>query len=378
LRHTLKALAEEVPPTYFDLLVGMERSILMGYVATFADPVSRLRLIPILRDEPVQLDWDALSPLETLQTFAGLVTQLGQSSKARYQALYILVDRVDETAAGPTAAVRLLRPLVSEGPLLEMAHVAFKFFLPREIGEQLQQAVSLRSDRLCIQTITWDQPALQKMIQQRLSYYSEARVERLEEFCTPGAKSNAMDRLIKACEGCPRTLLRLCRELIRHHVERTDDALIDLTDIREAIADFVQHLEVERLQPATATVAGVPPSRPATPPEKGLYIDDSGHVWVDAELLTPPLSELEFRLLKALFQQAPEIVAHEALIEAVWPSSAWTSDKNTHSMDEQNLRKLVDRLRDRLEPRASGQRSCFVKNVRGRGYWLKTEHDSVE
>jgi len=369
VRSTLKALAEDVPPTYFDLLGEIERALLMGYASVFADPISRLKLGQILPDEPIDLNWDALSPLETLQTLAGLVTQLGQSSEARYQALYVLVDRVDETSAGPEAAVALLKPLVSESPLLEMAHVAFKFFLPIEVGGQLRQAVALRPDRLRMPTITWNEAALREVIQQRLSYYSKSRIERLEELCTSGAKTSAMERLIRACEGSPRTLLRLCRALIHHHVVRADgtSTLIDRKDLVDTLRDFAQQLEVERTQPPLAAAASITPFAPTAPPESGLYLDESGHVWVDGEPLTPPLSELEFRLLEALYRQAPEIVPHEALIEAVWSSPAWMSAESAHDMDEQNLRKLIARLRERLP----GERSRFVKNVRGRGYWLK-------
>ncbi|HET91011.1 MAG TPA: winged helix family transcriptional regulator, partial [Chloroflexi bacterium] len=112
-------------------------------------------------------------------------------------------------------------------------------------------------------------------------------------------------------------------------------------------------------------------SAPAEPPARGLYLDEGGHAWVDGQPLTPPLSELEFRLLRALYRQSPEIVPHDALIEAVWPSSAWMSDQSSpHDSDEQNLRKLIGRLRERLEPGRSGRAWRFVKNVRGRGYWL--------
>lgn len=368
-RYTLKSLAEDVPPTYFDLLEGMDRALLMGYAAEFAAPISHLKLSRILPDEPRELDWDALSPLETLESIAGLVTQLGQSPDARYQALYVLVDRVDETSAGPEAAVPLLKPLVGEGPLLEMAHIAFKLFLPVEVGAQLRQAVVLRPDRLCIQTITWDGTALQKMVQQRLSYYSEGRIERLEELCTSGAKASAMERLIRACEGSPRTLLRLCRALIHHHVAHAGETstLITHTELIDTLRDFEHQLETERLPFSPAAAAKPTLSVPIAPPESGLYLDTNGHVWVDGKPLTPPLSNLEFRLLEVLYRQAPEIVPHEALIEAVWPSSAWTSGESTHSMDEQNLRKLIVRLRKRL----SDEQARFVKNVRGRGYWIK-------
>lgn len=366
VRATLHTLAEDVPALYFDLLKDeLERSLLMGYVEEFADQFTRLKLARIVKNDPVELAWDRSSPREILETLANLVTQLGQSPEARYQSLYILVDRVDETAAGPQAAAPLLAPLVSEGPLLETARIAFKFFLPLQVGEQLRQSVTLRPDRLRIETIAWDREALQKMVEQRLSYYSDGRIARLEELCTTKTGRNVLQRLIEACEGSPRTLLRLCEALIHHHVARTEGALIDWPDLVDAVADFSQRLVAEQAQSSLIPAARPPIAMAGPPPESGLYLDGSGHVCIDGATLTPPLSDLEFRLLTALYQQAPEIVPHEALIKMIWPASQWTS------MDEQNLRKLIARLRSRLEPESAGRQSRFIQNVRGRGYWLK-------
>ena len=371
VRATLKAVAEDVPPTYFDLLEGMERALLMGYAVTFGDPISVLKLNQILPDQPIPLDWDALSPVETLETLARLVTRLGLSSDAKYQALYILVDRVDETVAGPRAAVPLLQPLVSEGPLLEMEHVAFKFFLPIEVGEELRKNVTLRPDRLYTQIIKWDHTALEKMVQQRLFHYSEGQVERLEELCTSGAKTKVMGRLIHASKGSPRTLLRLCQALIHHHIDRTTKAMIESKDVTDTLIEFNKKLEEERQQVPPGVVVGVHSSVITEPPEAGLYLDQGGHVWVDGQPLTPPLSELEFRLLDTLYRQSPEIVPNEALIESVWRSSLSVDDPNTQVLDEQNLRKLITRVRNRLALGDASKRSHFVKNARGRGYWLK-------
>ena len=365
IRYTLKALAKEVPPTYFDLLKEMEQSLLLGYIVTFADPISQARLRQILPGEPMMLDWGALSSSEMLSTLAGLVTQLGQSPESRYQALYVLVDRVDETSAGPEAAIQLLTPLVSAGPILEMSNVAFKFFLPIEVGEALHRAVELRPDRVCIRTVTWNEGILKQMVQQRLSYYSNERIKRLEELCTSGAKSSVMDRLIKACEGSPRTLLRLCEKLIHYHVEHAgpENMLISYSEVTQAIQAFEYQLEVERMPPPPTSETQASAAAEVSLPERGVFLDNDRHVWVDGEPLSPPLSQLEFRLFCALYSQAPEIVPHEELIETVWPSSAWTTGES----DEQNLRKLVARLRKRL----SDDTRRFVQNARGRGYWLK-------
>jgi DNA-binding response OmpR family regulator len=367
-RYTLGALVEDVPSTYFDLLNEQERALLMSCAVEFAAPTSRLELSRILQVEPVSLEWSALSPLETLKTLAGLVVRLGQAPDARYQAMYVLVDRVDETSAGPEAAVSLLKPLVSQGPLLEMAHVAFKFFLPIEVGTQLRQAVTLRPDRFCIQTVTWDAIALRKMVQQRLAYYGEGRVERLEDLCTSGAAASVMERLIRACEGSPRTLLRLCRALIYRHVSHADETstLIAPKELLDTLSEFDYTLELERTQPVPAAVARTAPLAPTEPPTSGLYLDESGHVWVDGQPLASPLSRMEFRLLEVLYRQSPEILSHEALIETVWPSSDWMSSESAPGVDEQNLRKLIARLRERLP----GESSRFIRSVRGRGYWL--------
>ncbi len=41
--------------------------------------------------------------------------------------------------------------------------------------------------------------------------------------------------------------------------------------------------------------------------------------------------------------------------------------------EEQNLRKLITRLRQRLEPKAQEGTWRFIRNVRGRGYWLNKD-----
>lgn len=367
IRAVIKALVDEVPAIYFDHLDDMERSLLAGYVQFFGDPVAQLKLSQIITAQPQQLDWNVLSPLETLSTLSGLVVKLGQTPQNTYKSLYVLVDCVDETSLGPQAAAALLRPLVSERTVLETPHVAFKFFLPAEVGETLRQNVELRPDRLRVCSIAWDREALKDVVQQRLAYYSRDAVRRLEDMCTSAAKARVMDRLLDACEGSPRTLLRLCQNLIHHHVRRTDDTLIDSVDVTETLIDFQQQLKVEQQIPvaesalATAAIAEIPP-------DKGLHISPgSGHVWVDGQQLTPPLSPQEFKLLETLYRHAPHIVAQNELIESVWPQSSWGKDE---SFGEQNLRKLISRLRQRLVG-SHGDEMRFVKNARGRGYWLE-------
>lgn len=369
LRAATRVLAQDVPALYFELLTRENRQLLMSYAGAFSDPISKLRLAQLLHVDPIALPWHELSPRELLEEFAGLVTQLGESPASHYQALYVLIDRVDETSLGPSGAVGLLKPLVSEGPLLEAAKVALKFFLPLEVGEKLQVEAPLRPDRVGIHRITWDDRALQEMIHQRLFYYSGGQVASLKDLC----RASAMDRLISVCEGSPRTLLHLCRSLILAHVQGADErsTYISNEDVLDTIRVFLQQRNREK-----SAVALDARSRAeqvdAIQPGAGLHLDAAGHVWVDGESIDAVLSPLEHTLLLALWRQGGRVVPNEELIEAVWPTTTWKSAETINqTATQQNLRKLIDRLRRTLP----GDPDRFVKNVRGRGYWLKASGD---
>lgn len=370
VRATLQVLADDVPATFYDLLDPTEKSLLLGYAAQFGSPVAQFKLQQVVQSAPVQLAWDALSPAETLEALVKLVMRLGQSGGQRYEAIYVLVDRVDETPAGPGATVPILKPLVAESGLLGMLNVAFKFFLSVEAGEQLQAAVTLRRDRLSVETVSWDHQSLQDMLERRLAHYSNRRIEHFGQLCNTGARSSALSRLLAKSQESPRTLLRLCETLTRCHVQRTAETLIDLKDITDTLAEFDQKLKVEQLQATRPAMSAELATIPAGPPPQGLYLDDGGHVWVDGQSLTPPLTHLEFQLLCTLYRVSPEIVSREDLISAVWSGAGETVDEKLGVADEQNLRKLIARLRARLEPETREGAWRFLRNARGRGYWL--------
>ncbi len=357
LRFAVKVLAEGDALRRAARLGEFERQVLMSYFARFADPLTRLKASHTTHTQPAEFDWDELSPLEIMRTFALLTMAIG------YRAVYVLVDRVDEapeTAEEPTAAADLLKPLVADQPLLEMRGMAFKFFLPLRVGKALRQVVNVRDDRVLWHTVTWDRKSLRRMIELRLSHYSDGMVSRMEDLCDTRAKRIAVDALIEASDGSPRTMLRLCNALLHYHVANSDSVLIDRSEITDAIRDFSHHLDKERgVKPAVPQAVA-----PASPPEKGIYLGSDGHVWVDGKRVEN-MSPLEFKLLSALYYNAGEVMTNDELIRAVWGEAAF-------DQDETNLRKLVSRLRARLEPEGGGS-SRFIRNVRGRGYWLSRE-----
>jgi len=374
MRAAVEAIAEDIPPDNLEALSQVDRELLMAFAREFGDPVSRFQIAAVIGSKSAALDWERLSSQEILRTCARLVAGMGR------EAIYVLVDRVDElpeTAVAAEKSVALMRPLVADQPLLEMPHIAFKFFLPIAMGAALQKSVPIRRDRVSVQVVRWDRETLEELIRLRLRYFSQDRVTRLEDLCTPQARYAVMDKMINACESSPRTLLRLCRALVRRHVKDTATfLLISRLDVTATLYEFSHQLEQEREPDFHPPEASVSALTPLAPPEKGLYLDDRGHVWVDGVQMAHPPSPSEFRLLEVLYNRRPEIVDNEALIRTVWKadSTPWEPESQLpRDEDETNLRKLVARLRGRLDAQFPGSGSRFIQNVRGRGYWLKDE-----
>ncbi len=368
VRAGLRVLADEVPPAFFALLDEDQCGLLQGLAASFADPLARMKIGRFAPASPILMAWEQFSPIELLETFADLVLRLGASDKRRYESLYVLVDRVDETAVGAAGALPLLRSLVVKGGLLGSQRVAFKFFLPDDIGEQLLVGAEIHRDRFVIESITWDETSLAHLLEMRLRHYSNEYVGKIMQLCTPVAASIA-PRLWRECESSPRNLLRICEGVLRLHVMRTDETFLEPRDISGALSEFEQQQEADRTRPLVAA-RQAEAARTGQPPAHGLYLDEGDHVWVDGHQLESPLSDLEFRLLRALYQAAPAIVSQEDLITAVWRGADPTRDEDIYSKDEQNVRKLVGRIRARLEPGVAPGAWRFVRNARGRGYWL--------
>lgn len=350
-------------------LPAVERSLLAAYIHAFADPHTSLRLGG-LKDTSAPIDLALLSPLELLQGFAGLIARTGRA------AVYILVDRVDETpqtAGNVEAAVALLRPLVVHQPLLEMPHLAFKFFISKEMGEALCASLPLRTDRMLMRTIHWGHEDLKAALRLRLQHFSGGQVEDMGQLCVSGIQSIVTDRLVSwVCDSpfpSPRTLLRLCGELLRHHVSVSEQLLIRGSEVSAVQAQFLSALQEEG-RPLKREKAAILAPVPAAIPSEGIYLDDNDEVWVDGRRLEKPLSALEHRLFRALYVRAGQIVSVEELIASVWypMSRLWTEEEQNNAADEVRLRKLVARLREALEPDPKQPR--FVINVRGRGYRL--------
>jgi hypothetical protein len=95
---------------------------------------------------------------------------------------------------------------------------------------------------------------------------------------------------------------------------------------------------------------------------RGIWLDEqAGEVYVDGRRI-PMLTDLEFRLLKALYERKGYLCDRYYLVENVWGESY------IEQVDNARIEKLISRLRAKIEPDPTNPR--YLLTVRGRGYRL--------
>jgi DNA-binding winged helix-turn-helix (wHTH) protein len=103
------------------------------------------------------------------------------------------------------------------------------------------------------------------------------------------------------------------------------------------------------------------------PQSSSLWVDiDSGEVLVGGNRVET-LTNLEYRLMLLLFQNADRIVDKYQIVVHVW------GDSYIDEVDDARVEKLVSRLRQKIEPDPANPR--FLTTVRGRGYRLVLNHN---
>jgi len=173
--------------------------------------LERLKLQAIQLDDSFRTEMTKDESLRYhLERMSDIVRSLG------FKSIYVLVDRVDEielTTTDASNSFRFVRPLLVDLPTLEGKGFGFKFFLWDAMKGEFAVG-GLRTDRVALHELQWSPADLQKMIGERLSSYSEGRVDSLNElFCD--RKDLDIDALAShLAEGSPRDLIRLIATVV--------------------------------------------------------------------------------------------------------------------------------------------------------------------
>jgi DNA-binding winged helix-turn-helix (wHTH) protein/GTP-binding protein EngB required for normal cell division len=96
----------------------------------------------------------------------------------------------------------------------------------------------------------------------------------------------------------------------------------------------------------------------------GVRVDeDAGEVWVDGVKVTV-LTDLEYRLMRLLYQRQDRLTTKDMIVEAVW------GGQYLDKVDDARIEKLVSRLRAKIEPDPAHPH--YLLTQRGRGYKLSS------
>ncbi len=142
-----------------------------------------------------------------------------------FSGLLVQVDKVDEadwTNNDADAAARLIWPLFSNVQLHEIDGLSWSFFLWDRVRARMvqEEAMPVRWDKLPNETIKWNQEHLERLVERRLSHFSDAKVARLSQLFGDGSTDAQLYAELISLSGlAPRTLITILDSVLTHHIQ---------------------------------------------------------------------------------------------------------------------------------------------------------------
>jgi hypothetical protein len=151
------------------------------------------------------------NPVADVQALGRLANAVG------LDAVYVLVDKVDETAStsnDAAAAYALVGPLLQDLRILSLRPFCFKFFLPDTLTEY--HAEKARPDRVQQFALRWSSLEVSQMLSRRLAAYSGGRLTSLGQILADDSNLRwFVDHyFIRFAEGSPRDMVRILNRIL--------------------------------------------------------------------------------------------------------------------------------------------------------------------
>lgn len=162
-------------------------------------------------------------------TFQQLTLLQQLAEKIGFIAIYVLIDKIDETDITGTAekSFQFISPLLSNLQLLELKNYSFKFFLWDLLIDQYRDIA--RPDRVKYYRLEWKAEQLEKMLSSRVKAYSNNRILSLQSISNFSA-TNSLDLTISFFSNeSPRNAVRISKSIIDFQSE-IDDSSPVITD----------------------------------------------------------------------------------------------------------------------------------------------------
>lgn len=258
------------------------------------------------------------------------------------EAIFVLVDGLDELpeTVSTQARAEFLSPLVTNLSLMEMPHVAFKFFLPITLGAALRKNENIRFDHFHVYQLIWEPEWLRDVLAIRLTRFNKAGKSSLAALAEESAQA-IDDDLVRKAQGSPRALILLGHLLFEAHCARTNEkrSLLSQEDFKSAARKFENEYRV--------LITSVPLLR----------VDENARkLYLGGRELEVKLSAREFAVLVFLYRARTMLRTEEEITAAVPYSSNIAFDS------------MMSRLRGKFEP--DPRNPVYLVTEHGRGYRL--------
>lgn len=140
--------------------------------------------------------------------------------KMNFSAIYVLIDRVDESSlTGNDASLssKLIEPLLKDLDLLEMDGFGFKFFLWDQLQDYCRK--HLRTDRISYHSLKWKDEELRLMLSRRLQAYSNNKINSFSKIVDSNLPLNVNSLIILFAQKSPRNTIRIIQDIIAEQRE---------------------------------------------------------------------------------------------------------------------------------------------------------------
>ncbi len=157
---------------------------------------------------------------------------LGQIAKdSGFTNIYVLLDGLNNYTEEYNDGITLIRPLLSDLDPLQQRGFSFKFFLPGELRQRIQQGIGI-SRSLTTRELAWEPEQLRKMLGNRLQNIPNpsrpntrlGTVQCFADLCVPDLEFEVDQKLVEAAHGSPRRLMQLACAVIERHCQHDKSA----------------------------------------------------------------------------------------------------------------------------------------------------------
>ena len=149
------------------------------------------------------------------------------ATRLHFKAIYILIDKVDETnltTNDADATFKLIEPLLKDLETHGIKGYAFKYFLWDRVYHKVLEGA--RADRIPIHSLIWSREKLREMLKKRLMAFSNESISSLDQILSNPYPFTIDEVVTILGWRSPRNVIRVCQEMIAEQTLHNVDVKI--------------------------------------------------------------------------------------------------------------------------------------------------------